>query len=105
MFGGSPNYYHNTKDKIESIIAQQYSRFGYDKYPSIFEKAAMLWYFLTKGHCFVDGNKRVSFYAATTLLKINGFRDTVNDDEAYDKAIQIACVDFFGTQLDLIFKN
>jgi len=105
MFGGSPSYYHNTKAKIESILAQQHSYFRHDKYPSIFEKAAMLWCFLTKGHCFIDGNKRVAFYAAATLLKINGFRDTVNDDEAYDKAIQIACVDFSGTQLDLYIQE
>lgn len=101
MFGGSPSYYHNTQDKIDSIIAQQYPYFGYDKYSTIFEKAAMLWYFITKGHCFVDGNKRVAFYAAATLLKINGYRDTANDDEAYDKAIQIACGEFSGTHLDL----
>lgn len=107
MFGGSPTYYHYTGEKIESIIAQQYPYFGNDKYPSIFEKAAMLWYFLTKGHCFADGNKRVAFYAAAALLKINGYRDTVNDndDEAFDKAIQIACAGFSGTQLDLYIQE
>jgi len=85
---------------ISSIIIQQYPHFGYDKYPTLFEKAAMLWYFFTKNYCFVDGNKRVGFYAAAILLKINGYSDQVNDDEAYDKAIQITCSQLTGEDLD-----
>jgi len=71
MFGGSFEYYKDTVAKVKSIIDQQYHHFDYDKYPTPFKKAAMLWYFLTKNHCFVDGNKRVGFYAAVILLKIN----------------------------------
>ncbi|WP_425807540.1 type II toxin-antitoxin system death-on-curing family toxin [Desulfitobacterium sp. Sab5] len=61
MFGGSLEFYKDTELRIKSILDQQYPHFGYDKYPTLFEKAAMLWYFLTKNHCFVDGNKRVAF--------------------------------------------
>ena len=60
----------------------------------------MLWYFLTKNHCFVDGNKRVGFYAASILLKINGYSYNVDDDEAYAKAIQISCSQLTGKALD-----
>ena len=60
----------------------------------------MLWYFLTKNHCFVDGNKRVGFYSATVLLKINGYSDQIDDDEAYEKAIEIACLHLTGDDLD-----
>ncbi|GAB6172349.1 hypothetical protein JCM15765_18270 [Paradesulfitobacterium aromaticivorans] len=74
MFGGSFEFYRDTETKIKSILDQQYSHFGYDKYPTPFEKAAMLWYFLTKNHCFVDGNKRVGFYAAAILLKITAIQ-------------------------------
>lgn len=65
----------------------------------------MLWYFLTKNHCFVDGNKRVGFYAAAILLKINGYSDLVNDDEAYDKAIQITCLQFTSEKLDVYLNE
>ncbi len=99
-FGGSKGFYSDTIEKIQSILSQQHSHFGYDKYPSIFDKAAMLWYFFTKDHCFVDGNKRVGFYAAATLLGINGYVDQLDDDAGYDKAIQIACSDFSGVELD-----
>ncbi|OLN32615.1 Doc protein [Desulfosporosinus metallidurans] len=43
--------------KLKSILDQQYPHFGFDKYPTPFNKAAMLWYFLTKNHCFVDINE------------------------------------------------
>jgi len=47
-FGGSFEFYRDTETKIKSILDQQYPHFGYDKYPTISEKAAMPWYFLTK---------------------------------------------------------
>lgn len=100
MFGGSVEYYQDTVAKVKSIIDQQYPHFGYDKYPTPFKKAAMFWYFLTKNHCFVDGNKRVGFYASVVLLKINGYSDQVDDDEAYEKALQITCSHLTGDELD-----
>lgn len=105
IFGGSFDFYRDTKSKIKSILDQQYPHFGYDKYPTPFKKAAMLWYFLTKNHCFVDGNKRVGFYAAAILLKINGYLDQVDDDEAYDKAIQITCLQKVGDDLDVYINE
>lgn len=104
-FGGSFGFYSDTKSKIKSILDQQYPHFGFDKYPTPFNKAAMLWYFLTKNHCFVDGNKRVGFYAAVILLKINGFSDYTDDDEAYDKAIQITCSQLIGNDLDVYINE
>ena len=72
VFGGEFGMDENTDGKIESILAQQYGSFGYDKYPSICYKAAMLLYFFVKDHCFKDGNKRVALYATLTFLKLNG---------------------------------
>lgn len=57
------------------------------------------------GSCFVDGNKRVGFYAAVILLKINGFSDYTDDDEAYDKAIQITCSQLIGNDLDVYINE
>lgn len=42
IFGGSIDFYRDTKSKIQSILDQQYPHFGYDKYPTPFNKAAML---------------------------------------------------------------
>ena len=105
IFGGSFGYFRDTETKIISILDQQYPHFSYDKYPTPFKKAAMLWYFLTKNHCFVDGNKRVGFYAAAILLKINGYSDQVDDDEAYDKTIQITWSQLTDDDLDVYINE
>lgn len=105
QFGGGSEFFKDTEFRIKSILDQQYPHFDYDKYPTHFEKAAILWYFLTKNHCFVDGHKRVGFYAAAILLKINEYSDLVNDDEAYDKAIQITCSQFTSEELDIYLNE
>lgn len=88
-FGGEYGVYKHTDASIESVLAQQYPIFEYDKYPSLFQKAAMLLYFFTKGHCFVDGNKRVGIQSAIVFLDINGYNDYLIDDEGYEKTLEI----------------
>ena len=105
VFGGGTGYYHDTENKIKSILDQQYPHFAFDKYPTPFEKAAMLWYLFTKNHCFVDGNKRVGFYAAATLLSINDIKESIDDDEAYDKAIEIIHCQHSGAKLDSYIRD
>ncbi|MBP1616028.1 MAG: death-on-curing family protein [Bacteroidetes bacterium] len=89
-FGGSPGLYDYTDGRISGIIAQQYPVFGHDKYPTVFQKAAMLLYFLAKGHCFVDGNKRVAIDATIVFLLLNGYQDLLEDMEGYFKTSEIA---------------
>jgi death on curing protein len=36
----------------------------------------------------VDGNKRVGFAAAATFLRLNGFRLTASESDAYDAVIR-----------------
>lgn len=62
-------------------MAYQYSVFGVERYPDLFGKTAMLFYFLAKGHCFPDGNKRVAIMAAIVMLDINGYEALFIDDE------------------------
>lgn len=99
-FGGDPNYYHNTDERIESILSQQYGCFGYDKYPTVFDKAAMLMYFFIKGHCFCDGNKRVGFDSAVVFLTLNGLNDNIDGLEGYYKTIEIAKLQLRGEEID-----
>lgn len=76
--------------KVESILAQQYPSFGIDRYPGLFEKAAMLLYFLAKGHCFPDGNKRVAIMAAVVFLDVNGYETVFDDDEGYKITMEVS---------------
>lgn len=102
--GGLGSFFDNTDDKIESVLAQQYPIFDYEKYPDIFQKAAMLWYFFTKDHCFVDGNKRVGWNSCIILLSLNGKRggweNAQNDD-----AIIAKCLEISSSQVEEPFRD
>ncbi len=103
-FGGDLGYYDYTIDKIESVLEQQYPHFGYDKYPTIFLKA-MLMYFFVNSHCFVDGNKRVGIQSAIVLLGINGYEDNLDDEEGYNKTIEIATIKLSETERDKYIED
>ena len=92
-YGGQEGHYIFASDKIESILAQQYPYFGVDKYPEVFQKTAMLMYFFVKGHCFVDGNKRLGIQCAIVFWMINGYEDHLDDDEGYQKVMDIASLE------------
>jgi death-on-curing protein len=56
-------------------------RTGY--YRDIAEMAAALFESLLMNHPFVDGNKRVAFFATDVFLRLNGWRLQVEPDEAH----------------------
>lgn len=88
-FGGSKEYYKDTESKIERILSQQYGFFGHDEYPTVFDKAAMFLYYFVKGHCFVDGNKRVRYYAMLAMLRINGYIEYFDNDFGYTLTLKV----------------
>lgn len=87
---GLSGLYPDSEDRVESILAQQHPVFNYDKYPTVFAKAAMLLYLFAKDHCFPDGNKRVAILAAITILDYNGYETTFDDDEGYNFTLEVA---------------
>lgn len=56
-------------------------RTGY--YADLAEMAAALFESLLMNHPFLDGNKRVAFFATDVFLRLNGFRFRVDADEAH----------------------
>ena len=52
-------------------------------YNDIIEEAAALWESLTMNHGFVDGNKRVAFFATDVFLRLNGFKIDVEPEPAH----------------------
>ncbi len=66
------------------------SAFGEDAYPSLHEKAAALLHSIVANHALVDGNKRLGLASVIAFLGINGWRLTMNEDEAYDLVIEVA---------------
>lgn len=63
---------------------------GKELYPTIHEKAAVLFESLCKNHPFVDGNKRTAFVAAATLLEINGHETHFDQKSAEQFVLKVA---------------
>ncbi len=77
-FGGR----HGVRDKglLESALFRPQT--GY--YTHLEEMAAALFESLLINHAFVDGNKRVAFFATDVFLRLNGWRLSVTADGAHE---------------------
>ncbi len=52
-------------------------------YKDLIELAAAMFESLINNHPFIDGNKRVAFFCTDVFLRINGYKLSVQADEAY----------------------
>jgi death-on-curing protein len=88
FYSGTENFLN--RGTLEHALAQiQYSLFGIDAYPTIFEKAALLAWRIIAGHVFNDGNKRTGMATALVFLRANGYSLMVSS-ETVKVALQIA---------------
>ena len=76
-FGGAPGI--RDLGLLESALYRP--RTGY--YQDIAEMAAALFESLLMNHPFVDGNKRVAFFATDVFLRLNGWRLAVEPNAAH----------------------
>ena len=73
-FGDESDLFGREKDdSFRGSIGNIYQSFGGNElYPSLEEKAAHLFYFVTKNHSFLDGNKRIAATMFLYFLDRNG---------------------------------
>lgn len=64
--------------------------FGKPLYPSIFDKATILFVQLIKKHVFASANKRTAFYVLVKFLRLNGYHFSVTLEEAVEMCVRIA---------------
>jgi len=76
-FGGS----HDLIDVGDLESALMRPQTGY--YQDIIEEAVALMESLAMNHPFLDGNKRVAFFATDAFLRLNGYYIECDNDEAY----------------------
>jgi death-on-curing protein len=76
-FGGLPDV--RDLGLLESALHRP--RTGY--YRDLVEMAAALFESLLMNHPFVDGNKRVAFFATDVFLRLNGWHFEVDPDDAH----------------------
>lgn len=76
---------------LESAIARPFATFdGNDLYPDLFMKVGAFIQSIVKNHPFVDGNKRTAFAGTIMLLKTNGVRLAVVDNDAISFMVSVA---------------
>jgi death on curing protein len=80
---------------VEAALARGEQRRAYaDAEPSVFALAAAVAYaFARIHHPFVDGNKRIAFYAAFATLRMNGWVLDAAEHEAAELFEQVAAGD------------
>ena len=76
-FGGPPGV--RDLGLLESALYRP--RSGY--YDDLVEMASAMFESLIKNHPFVDGNKRVSFFATDVFLRLNGYKFEVEAKSAH----------------------
>ena len=74
-FGGS--FGIRDRKSLESAVMRPQS--GY--YKNIIEEASALMQSLAMNHCFVDGNKRIAFFATDIFLRMNGYSISCESEE------------------------
>jgi death-on-curing protein len=72
------------------LEAIQYPLFGFDLYPTLAEKAALLAWIIIDDHVFHDGCKRTGMAALEVFILLNGYRLGASGDEIRDVAILVA---------------
>ena len=77
VFGGRAGL--RDRGLLESALHRPQT--GY--YPDLAEMATALFESLVINYPFVDGNKRVAFFATDVFLRLNGWRLAVNAEEAH----------------------
>ncbi|GAA5351115.1 type II toxin-antitoxin system death-on-curing family toxin [Streptococcus uberis] len=70
-------------------LPEQYL-FGNQLYPTLVDKATILFVQLVKKHVFANGNKRTAFLVLNLFLNLNHVRLVVKKDEAIDFTVKVA---------------
>jgi len=86
---------------LESALARPAS--GY--YYNIYEEATALMESLAINHPFIDGNKRVSFFATDVFLRMNGYYIDCESESAYSFFISLFETDKFKFNALLAWLN
>jgi len=68
-----PDFSTRYPDKLESCLQQPFTSFNdLEPYPTLVDKASILFYLLIKNHPFLNGNKRIAVTTVLNFLAKNG---------------------------------
>ncbi len=75
---------------LDSALARPQKLAAYEDGVSLSKVAASYPYGLAKNHPFIDGNKRISFFAGEVFLALNGYELTADDGDCVLTMLAIA---------------
>jgi death on curing protein len=88
-FGGSDGV--RDLESLRAAVPRPWgSSLGRDHFPTPFDKAAALAESITRGHPFIDGNKRTAMYTAAYLLETFGYELEAEQQELEVFAVSAA---------------
>ncbi len=76
---------------LESCLANAFQTYGKKElYPTLLDKAAVIFYQMIKNHPFLNGNKRIAVTTLLTFLFLNNKWIAVSNEQLYQLAVWIA---------------
>lgn len=76
--------------RADAIIHRVQNRSLYEDVTDVYELAATYWVAIARGHIFVDGNKRTSFFVTMLFLDRNGIEVLDNGTTLEDLTVEAA---------------
>ena len=89
----SPTEDFGVKDPsaLKAVVAQpRQNTFGAELYPTIYDKAAILFEMIINKHCFYNGNKRTAVMGLYVFLRKNKIQLVVSNKEIADYSVHVA---------------
>jgi death-on-curing protein len=101
-----PDFGTRYPGKLESCLVQAFQTYSRrDLYPTVTDKAAIMFYLLIKNHPFLNGNKRMAVTTVITFLLINGKWLKIENEQLYNLAVWVAKSDPQGMNGVLLAIN
>jgi death-on-curing protein len=101
--GGAPGI--RDEGLLESALARPINILEYALEPNLFDLAAAYGFGIASNHPFIDGNKRVAFYASVGFLRINGVYLKAGEADAAVTFVALAAGELSEEELASWFRN
>lgn len=86
-----PDFSQHDRGLLDSALSLPRATFGRKElYPTLPEKAAIMFYSIIKNHAFPNGNKRLATATLLVFLYLNGYWITSEQEAIYQWAIEVA---------------
>ncbi|WP_438284915.1 type II toxin-antitoxin system death-on-curing family toxin [Streptococcus sobrinus] len=105
--------HYSPSEKVEVVSASALNMivnfseqfvFGQKLYPTLFDKATIIFVQLVKKHVFANANKRTAFFVLVSFLRLNGYQLQVDQEEAVDFTVRVAVEPLSDDNL-IIYKD